>query len=528
MAISGVTDRGKTSNVTNNDTITDSPDAAIAVDKIAWVSVAANNHQASDGASTDHTITDTDTHVWTKVFEHTNAGGGTDSGVTVSLWLTKVTSEIGTGDVITCTFPGSNTDKVIFIGEFTVGAGNTFAIEDVAHALGDGGQSVTLSSLTSREYLLFGTLGREGETATVTEDADYTDFQNARSTGLGGSSGNIATHLGYRLTTLTADTYFPTETENLTALTSLSAVYEVAAGGAGSASPAVIARSFTVPATTQIGPAVDVQSVINRSFTVDAVAARGAAVDVQDAINRSFTVDAPTLVGQAVQTAPLIDRSFGLDQVTPVAPATDIQDVIARSFTVDAATPRGAAVDVQDVIARLFALDPVTTTNSDGGAGTASPDVIARLFTVDDVTLVGGAVDLQALIARSFTVEDVTPVGPAVDLQAVINRSFALGATTQVGPAVDVQSVINRLFALDQVIPVNSDGIAGTASPDVIALAFTIPSAAGFVVLVHVSGSVVVVFDGSTGDAGLAPSLTSVDLDPSTAFPGLDRSSAKS
>jgi len=90
-----------------------------------------------------------------------------------------------------------------------------------------------------------------------------------------------------------------------------------------------------------------------------------------------------------------------------------------------------------------------------------------------------------------------------------------------------VQSVINTLFALNQVTPVNSDGVLGTAAPDVIALTFTIPSAAGFVVLVHVSGSVVVVLDGSTGDAGLAPSLASVDLDPTTAWSGLDRSSAK-
>ena len=259
---------------------------------------------------------------------------------------------------------------------------------------------------------------------------------------------------------------------------------ELVAGGAGSASPATIARSFTVDATTQVGPAVDVQDVINRAFTVDAPAAKGAAVDVQD--------------------------------------------VIARSFGIGATTQVGGAVDLQAVINRAFALDQVTPTNSDGGAGTASPAVIARLFTVDDVTPVGGAVDLQALIARLFTVEDVTPVGPAVDLQAVINRSFALGATTQVGPAVDVQSVINRLFALGQVTPVNSDGVAGTATPDVIALAFTIPSAAGFVVLVHVQGPVVVVFDPSTADAGLDTSLASVDLDPTTAWPGLDRSSAKS
>jgi hypothetical protein len=231
VAISGVTDRGSSQLAASSTTQTISPSSAIVVDRIAWVSVAADNISTSDGDTTDHSISDTDSHTWSKVFEHTNteAGAGAD-GVTVSLWLTKVTSEIGTGDTVTCTYGSAVTDGVMFIGEFQVGAGLSFVVGSVDHDLQEGAGSATLSGMTSREYLLFGTLGREGETASVTEDGDYTDLQNERSTGLGGASTNIAHHLGYRIATLTGDTYAPTETEGLTAITSLSAVYETPTG----------------------------------------------------------------------------------------------------------------------------------------------------------------------------------------------------------------------------------------------------------------------------------------------------------
>ena len=113
----------------------------------------------------------------------------------------------------------------------------------------------------------------------------------------------------------------------------------IASSGAGSSSPDVIARSFTVDDATVEGVGVISPAVTARVFTVDAPTLAGKA-EVSPAVTaRSFTVDAPTLVGQAVQTAPLIARLFTVDGVTlaglgEVSPAATV-----RSFTVDDATP---------------------------------------------------------------------------------------------------------------------------------------------------------------------------------------------
>ena len=245
---------------------------------------------------------------------------------------------------------------------------------------------------------------------------------------------------------------------------------------AGLVGPAVevapgIDQSFAVDQVTPVAPVTDVQAVTALSFTVDDVTTVGLGKVLPAVTARSFLLGAPTLVGSAVDVQAVINRLFALDQVTPVAPATDIQEVIARLFTVDAPTVKGAAVDVQAVIARsfgvnavtlvgasvdvqavinrVFALDQVTPTNSDAGAGSASPAATILAFTVDDIAaLVGGGVVIPGVTARSFTVDNVTVVGKGVDVQAVINRSFVLGGPTLVGGGVDVQAVINRAFAL--------------------------------------------------------------------------------
>ncbi len=90
-------------------------------------------------------------------------------------------------------------------------------------------------------------------------------------------------------------------------------------------------------------------------------------------------------------------------------------------------------------------------------------------------------------------------------------------------------TVAGILLARSPTFPVGSVALVGpqTITGVLLSRSPTFPTGSVALVVVHVSGSVVVVLDGSTGDAGLAPSLASVDLDPSTAFPGLDRSAAK-
>ncbi len=162
------------------------------------------------------------------------------------------------------------------------------------------------------------------------------------------------------------------------------------------------------------------------------------------------------------------------------------------------------------------------------GAGSASPATIARSFALGATTQVGPAVDVQDVIGRSFTVDAAAAKGAAVDVQDVINRSFGVNAVTPRGAAVDVQDVINRVFALDPVTPVNSDGVLGTASPDVIALAFTIWTPSGFVVVVHVPGITGIDIDPSAVTVDLDGSTTNVDSDTSITGVDMARSSVSS
>lgn len=230
MAISAPTARGTIGERVSDASHAISPDAAITVGKIACLTVIADNLQTTDGASTDHSVADTDGHVWTNIFEETESSGGASDGLTVSLWMTKVTSEIGTGDSVTLTLTGAVLCKALAIWEFTVGAGNTFAVESVAHshtASGGGTETVTLSGLPSKEYIFCGSFGGENETV-ATMDADYTTMGAARSSTLGSADTNVTVHAGARILTGTGDTFNTAGAGPNNNLTSLAAVYEVA------------------------------------------------------------------------------------------------------------------------------------------------------------------------------------------------------------------------------------------------------------------------------------------------------------
>lgn len=230
MAISAPTARGTIGERVSDTSTAISPSAAITVGKIACLSVCTDNIQTTDGASTNHSVTDTDGHTWTKIFEHTESSGVAADGVTSSLWMTKVTAEIGTGDAVTLTLTGAVLSKALVLFEFTVGAGNTFAVEGVNHTLnpsGAGTETVTLGSLTSREYLFCGSFAGENETLT-TEDSQYTNMGQARSSTSGVADTNVTLTAGVRILTGTTDTYNTAGAGPGSNLTSLAAIYEVA------------------------------------------------------------------------------------------------------------------------------------------------------------------------------------------------------------------------------------------------------------------------------------------------------------
>src|SRR3989344_244828 len=212
-AFSAVTGRGSAVDTTNDNAIAVSPDANITVGKIAIVQCVTDNNNTANGATTFHSLADTDTNTWTRVYEETDSDGSADDGSTTSLWWTKVATQIDTTDSITCTLGANKTDKTLAVFEVTVAAGNTVStsgtVASPTHS--DSGTnttiSSTLSSITSREYLLVGSFGAEGETGKNPDTSPvYTELYDLVSTTSGLPAANIQNHLQYRIATVTGET----------------------------------------------------------------------------------------------------------------------------------------------------------------------------------------------------------------------------------------------------------------------------------------------------------------------------------
>jgi len=439
MAFSAVTERGSATEKLSDTSHVLSPSAALAVNRWVVFYAVTDNTPTTSGASTEHSVSDTDGHTWTKLFERTMATAAAEDGVTHSAWLTKVTSEIGTGDSFTLTLATARIAKVLMVFEFQAGTSVQKASGGEAfQEANTGTPSVTISSLPSIEYLFLGFMGRENNSVAWNEDADYTNVFASEGVATSGAAAtsNVGGFIGSRIATLTGDTFNPTISAADVAV-SLVALEEVAGGTPATVTPGVIARSFTVPAVIVKGSAVTTPGTVARSLVIPAVAVKGSAVATPATIARSFILDAVTVKGSAV--------------VTPT--------VIARAFGLDAVTVKGSAVVTPSTIIRVFTLPPVTAFG--GGAGLVSPAVIATIMTLPGVTVIGSAV--------------VTP--------STIAQAFSLGAVTVKGSAVVNPSTIVRLFVIPQATAVG--GAGATVTPSVIAILLTMPA-------VTIKGSAVV------------------------------------
>ena len=125
---SGVTGRGSNAQTGGASSLSVQPTANITVGKIAIVQAVSDNDDTVGGATTFHTLSDTDNNTWARVYEVTDTDGAADDGSTTSLWWTKVATQIDTTDSITVTYgggSGSLTDATIAVFEATISPGNT-------------------------------------------------------------------------------------------------------------------------------------------------------------------------------------------------------------------------------------------------------------------------------------------------------------------------------------------------------------------------------------------------------------------
>ena len=228
MTISAVTGRGQAVNSASHASLAMSPSSALTVGKEIFAACVTDNVDTTDGATSYHLVTDTHGHTWQKVFEETETDGAAADGCTVSLWMTKVTTQIEITENITNTYQGaSNAAGIITCTECVVGAGMTLAWEPTAMARDSTDpSSVSLSGLTDREYLFFGLFGAEGNDNAKTPIANYTERFDARSGS--SSTADVCIHVGTRILTGTGDTWESSAITVTNALQTLTAFYEVA------------------------------------------------------------------------------------------------------------------------------------------------------------------------------------------------------------------------------------------------------------------------------------------------------------
>ena len=207
MAFASVGTLGTGSSSSGGTSVAITTSATAEAGNLVVLIVALDNHSTSDQQTTEiSSISDSGSNTWTKAGEYCNGQGAANAGATVSVWFSKLTTQIASGGTITATLANSKTYKCLTAWEFTVGSGTiqtagTLQVEAVDS--GDTG-SMAISGLTSKEYLFVrGVASEEGSIQMFTPTASHTEFTEVD------AADNMAATGEFRILTGTGDTSNP-------------------------------------------------------------------------------------------------------------------------------------------------------------------------------------------------------------------------------------------------------------------------------------------------------------------------------
>ncbi|MEM2107835.1 MAG: hypothetical protein QXL10_00925 [Candidatus Bathyarchaeia archaeon] len=229
MGWSFIAHRGSANNKTSGTSISVSPNAAISAGRVLVVRCVSDNSGTTSGQSSEHTsVSDSKGNTYTKIREQRYSAGAAADGVVGSLWISRLTTALGTSDTITLTLGAAVTAKAIGLEEYSItGVGVSVAGANGNSQAATTAPTCTLSGLTSAEYLWLGHVGIEGpNTDAFTQDSDYANNTSFGTSG-GNAASNVASRFGSRVYTGTSDTYNPTLGTARDCVTILAAVLEV-------------------------------------------------------------------------------------------------------------------------------------------------------------------------------------------------------------------------------------------------------------------------------------------------------------
>ena len=205
-------------------------DATVAVGELAIVSVAIDDLSGSSTGETDDiALADDSSNTWTKAYEYTNSNGST-----VAIFYSIISSEITSGEDLTVT-PALKVVCYVISGEHFTLDESSVALsstkEEEAASAGVG--SLTVGSLTSKEYLWVRASAIEDRDTGFTTTSGFTAFTNLGTEGGGSSAGHQYLGAEYKIATGTTATSAPTDTSSSDSASVMIAISEVTGGGGG-------------------------------------------------------------------------------------------------------------------------------------------------------------------------------------------------------------------------------------------------------------------------------------------------------
>lgn len=186
------------------------PVTVIAAGTVIVVTIAADNVQTTDGSSAlVSSVNGSYSGAFTKALEYTNGAGAAGAGVTCSVWYKRVATQIAAGnDNIVITLGSAVAARCASAYMFT-NTGSTCTVAAVSGSADDVDPGVmTISGLTSREYLFVRAVATERGNYGFGASTNYTSFGQNTTTSPGDGS-DVAIGAEYRILTGTGDTTDP-------------------------------------------------------------------------------------------------------------------------------------------------------------------------------------------------------------------------------------------------------------------------------------------------------------------------------
>jgi hypothetical protein len=185
----------------------------LAAGTISIVLAGKDNIQTTDGQTSEVTsVSDNKGNTFTKIGEFTNGQTAADAGATISVWKCKLTTGVISTDSVSINYSGTPTARPSAMRAYSITSGNDVQMAGTLQTAAVDGAvagSMSVSGLTSKEYLFIRATALESATTTFTPTTNFTTFINIATSG-GAAATNMALFGEYRILTGTSATSAPT------------------------------------------------------------------------------------------------------------------------------------------------------------------------------------------------------------------------------------------------------------------------------------------------------------------------------